>query len=488
MVKFNYNYTRLSSAATGNCCDHRGNQVPDSHVHLDPNIARGLDAVARAAAGMIISYSVCTIRGFQPWESNPFVSRNPTEPITAGSILVGRLHNDDIHTYDEVTRALIGTKLFHRREAAELTAQVDKDGECVIFNTEKFSPSVLRQVSFTLRSDKLLCSVTTQDVANFQPRLVAIFNFLLSVGLKGDALRRVIVKCLLAKSSELLPPSVDFAASVCDPALGITPGTIHSPSQWHQFPYSIPQLQSLEAQSLSLKQRTLLSNISGERNFGMEFLHHIMHPFDSCECNCLGILVIASSFFTKIVKKLINEVVIKFQHDYIFKYGFSQLLTVLYPTVYALHYRHIGTEEKSILQTSVQLYTANSIITLMSSDGIDSRPLEEKTPIQIAKMMTSTILAVLHEVGCVDNHTYPKDSTFLNHHSIRTSRISHICRDMEYLSYNVLHCSRMLCDEVDPGVVRQRMIVSTSCSSCSSSSSSSSSSNSNLPSVNSIDI
>lgn len=405
---------------------------------------------------MIISFSVCTIRGFQPWESNPFVQSAPSEATGAENVLVGRLHNDDIHTFDEVTKALIETSLFRRQKAADLTAQVDKDGESIILSTESLNLSSLRNVAALISGPlhKLLFSVTTQEVVNFQPRIIGIFNFLLAVGSKGDALRSVIVKCLLTKSSELLPTSVDSAASVCNAALGITPGAINAPSQRNQFPYTIPQLHSLEAQSLSLKQRTLLSNTTGEENFGREFLHHIMHPFDSCECNCLGILVIASSFLAKNIKKLINEVVIKFQHDYIFKYGFSQLLTILYPTVYALHYRHIGTEEKSILQTTVQLYTANSIITLMSSDGVDSRPLDEKTPVQIAKMMTSTVLVILHEAGCTEEHCYPKNNTFLNHHSIRTSRISHICRDMEYLSYNVQHCIRMLCDEVDPGVVR----------------------------------
>lgn len=430
---------------------------------MNPNIEKGLEAVARAIAGVITSFAVSTVRGFQPWNENPFVqaasaTATTTATNTKANILVGRLHNDDIHTYDEVIRALFSTRIVDRPRCEALTYQVDKEGEAIVCSSASESMESLQKAANLLSGNdhKLLFSVTPQEVVDFQPRMIAALNFVIAIGTTNDVLCSLIVKCLMAESSELLPLSIDPLSSLCETSLQMTSASLRLPSQRSLFPYSIPQLQSLRFQNLSLNKPAFATPLASPEEHGRQFLHHLIHPFDSCECNTLGVLILASCFFPKAIKKLFNELVIKFQHDIIFKYGFSQLLTVLYPTLYGLYFRHIGTEELSIFGMSVQLYTANSIVALMSNEAVASRPLTEHSPILIARMLTSTLLVLMHASGCEASEsvtTVKSNTAFLSHHSIRTRRIANLCRDVEYITTNTMYSCRLLCEEVEAGVV-----------------------------------
>lgn len=407
----------------------------------------------KGLAAIIISYSVCTVRGFQPWEANRFVQAIlANDSINPKQVLVGRLHNDDIHSFEEVIKAMQSMNI-PKPVAIALTTAVDGAGDAVICTTIEKSLKELRDCETIAAREGLLFSICSSEVVAMEPRICSILEFLLSVGSTADSMRRLIAKSLLTECQSLLPASIDPYSSVCEAPISIvSPASICASSEKNLFPFTVQHLVSPPLATMDLSQPTFEQ--SSAADIGADFTSHAQHPFDSCECNCLGIMILASPFFAKSIKKLLNDLVIKYQHDVIFKYGFSQLLTVLYPSIYGLYFRNRGTEDKSILLTSVQLYTANSIVALMSTDGMHSRLLVESKPVKIAKMLTSTMLMILRDIGCRANQSVEDGSAFIAHHSIKTNRLTHLCHDIDYVTGDNVFASRLLCDDVDAGMVR----------------------------------
>lgn len=439
-----------ATAVSGNCCDHGSRdlleEVPQS---TDEKLLMGLEAVARAIAGVLICYSVSTGMGFEALSRNIFIETNSSSADHVN--LIGKLHNDDIHSFEDVIQALRNVVGLSHDASVALTTKVDRDGEAIILQGRES----IKPIFETLRlRNQLLVSIAPQEVAVMEPRIAQMLGFLLAVGSKSDPMQRMIAKCFLTELSQLLPSSVDKLASVCPLGFGIFPSAIIQNDFRNRFPFAIHHLIKPTLPQLALTSPTFLPAegvASGEeRSHGAEFNRLVCHPFESLECNCLGILVLASPYFAKSLKKLINEIIIKFQHDSMFKYGFSQVLTALYPTINALYFRNIGTNEKSILHTSVQLFTANSIVNLMSSDGTRSRLLMERNPVQIGKMLISTILLMLRDVGCT---LFSSNEPFLAHRCVETHRLNHILHDVEYITRNPIYCCRLLSGDVDPGMV-----------------------------------
>jgi hypothetical protein len=57
--------------------------------------------------GVIVSYMTCISRGYESWDRNDYVKWSNI----FDKKLVGRLHNDDIHTYEQVVIKLSPTVL-----------------------------------------------------------------------------------------------------------------------------------------------------------------------------------------------------------------------------------------------------------------------------------------------------------------------------------------------------------------------------------------
>jgi hypothetical protein len=110
----------------------------------------------------------------------------------------------------------------------------------------------------------------------------------------------------------------------------------------------------------------------------------------------------------------------------------------------------MGTSENSVLLTTVQVYTANSIVALMSSDCLNLRFFKEKKNIMVAKMLTSTLLVVLKDVR---NASMSTNTRLLQHFVISKNRLNHICRDLEYICSDPTYAVRLLANEVDFGMV-----------------------------------
>jgi len=73
-------------------------------------------------------------------------------------------------------------------------------------------------------------------------------------------------------------------------------------------------------------------------------------------------MIAASLYLPKSIQKRLIELVIKFQHDSLFKSAYTQILTVLYPVLFCLTGNGTGSLEESVLVTTVQIFTSDKMV------------------------------------------------------------------------------------------------------------------------------
>jgi hypothetical protein len=191
----------------------------------------------------------------------------------------------------------------------------------------------------------------------------------LLLGSSSDALQRLISIELMANVTSL-PQSANAyqSESVPNPLDSISPNKIFEDQS--QFPSMINQLIHMPASRIPWGHSLRIS-----QSCGLLFIR----PFHSCPRRIFAVMLLACPYLGTAIKKAMIHLIVTYQQDGYFKLGFSQLLTLLYPTLYALFLRNIGPEANNILSTSVQVYTANTVLVCMSSDGIQSRIFTEGT-------------------------------------------------------------------------------------------------------------
>lgn len=439
----------------GNCNEHKGK----NHCGIDPltvippNLLKGSRAVIAGVLGVITSYAVGTVRGFEKYEDNCYVNdaKVASEQGREPSKLKVRLHNDDMHTYDEVTDALIAFNI-SSSVAQAMTATVDIDGEASVFVGEASDPRIRRASLVFLDRNGLLVSITPEKLANLGPNVAAAFQWLIAFGNGNDGLMRVVTEVLL-QETDTLPSCAVAVQSVGIPA----PNAIFEESaeldskgelKEQQFPLSV-QHNRVDA-PLRLDEDELSRTLR-------------IAPFSLCPRSSLAVLVLASPYLSPSLSKAINDLVILYQQDATFKGVFSQVMTLLYPALYGLYFRAVGLAKETVFSTTVQVYTADSIVTMMSSEGVSDRPLQERkgsrfipasaataptpssssntsaavvvdtgdaalitrssayqAPVNLMEILTSTFLVLLADVGCVADRD---DDNFVTHHSIRKRRL-----------------------------------------------------------------
>eukprot|EP01038_Epipyxis_sp_PR26KG_P010895 gene10895-14625_t len=438
-------------ARLGNCLDHsHQSRKGDLHNHnsldeIEIVLQKGLRAVLKGLLGLIVSHTVCSVHGFQPKDENTFMNSSVEEVLSA------RVHNDDIHSVDQVVKALenFGCSF---TQAKTLTTKIDKDGEAVIYSEVADSPKMSECFNKILTDAKLFLSVVPEQIMQFEIRISCALSWLQTIGMMHDGFRQIVSEELLIDLN-LLPPQA--TALKTDTTLLFGPRNVFDNA--NQFPSVIQHTMEPPLPMIELSKPTFYNSSDDP---GEELMEHMRHPFDVCHRNPFAILIIASPYLAKTTKKHINDIIIKFQHDSVFKMGFSQLITVLYPPLFALFGRGIGTSDNTIFHTTVQVYTANSVVALMSSDGVNSRYLAESKHIMITKMLMSTFIAILRLVNCetTDNSG---SMLFLQHPTIRTNRLFHLCRDLEYVTNDANFALRLIASDVDRGTIDDWITICT---------------------------
>lgn len=465
----------------GNCLDHnhpsRDHHGPANPLEgVPPELERGFRTVVRGALGVVTSYVICTVRGFAPLEQNTFVE----EVRQRKDSIVVRLHNDDVHTYDDVTGALHAFGLT-QQAGAQLTAKVDKEGEATIL-TESNPESSKLSAAQALFVDRvgLLMSMTPQSVVQLEPRVAAVLEWFQSMGALSDGLRRVISEELVAEltsTAQCFPDAAGADAAQVE-AVNQKYSASRAFEDATQFPsvmlhlLKLPDSLDLVApvdvnpQSESeapLESTALSAPPEPNSEYSEAYAERLRHPFRHCHPDALALLLVASPYLANSLKAAINDLVIQYQHDAVFKATFSQQFTTLYPALCVLYCRGVGTADRTIFHMSVQVYTANSVVTMMSSDGAQPgaalRLLPEgQRPLMALPLLAATLQTALLETGCLTvsasaTATAAQRAAFLTNHTIRTHRLSHLCRDVEYLSADPGFCTRLLAEDVDKGLV-----------------------------------
>ena len=434
-------------ALCGNCTEH---SIVANQLEIDPltvlpaDLLKGFRAVVAGVVGVIVSYSTGTVRGLESYADNSFVFEAERINELKGKPvkLKVRLHNDDVHTYEEVILALTSFDISNSLAQA-MTVAVDQEGEASII-TGEVTDNRLSRASRVLGSQAgLLVSIVPDKLATIGPSVAAALSWLVSFGNSNDGLRRAVTEVFMQETESL--PSCASAV----PDLGVpSPNMIFvdlPAGRSNQFPNAIQHLRSNVPDRLAEDTLNKMLRCS---------------PFTICPRNGLAILLMASPYLNPAMSKLTNDLVIVYQQDSQFKLVFSQVVTLLYPALYGLYFRSIGTAKETVFVSTVQVYTADSIVTMMSSEGVAERPLKERRdwptntapvrksknersldakrgkretnvicrvdqppedPVNLMEMLTSTFLTLLADVGCTPGR---EDDKFASHHSIHTKRFN----------------------------------------------------------------
>lgn len=434
-------------------------------------------AVTKGAAAVLVSYAICTVRGFAPLPANQFVSEaeQRQEPI------VVRLHNDDVHTYDQVIAAL---RAFGLTPAAsqQVTVKVDKEGEAVVATESAHLSAGLAKLRsahqhFDVNAG-LLVSMVPQGVVQMESRIAAIFDWFQYMGGLSEGLRRIIVEELFAaltSRAHIFQEPEEPSSSI--EAMNVHYSAAHAFDNAQQFPSLLQHLSTLPARMPLVAPVYVdaaghashdsagpgTSAPQARLEYATDFIERLRTPFNRCHRDAMGLLLMASPYLSTTIKKAIMDLVIQFQHDSVFKASFSQQITTLYPPLCVLYCRNVGTADRTVFHTTVQVYTANSVITMLSSDGVKNhlRLLPEGDhPLMIMPLLAATLQMVLLDVGCPPQGSSAavvasSCATFLTHHAVRTHRLSHLCRDLEYLTADPAFCTRLIAEDVERGLVRR---------------------------------
>ncbi len=463
----------------GNCTDHQCKSADhDPSAQFPGELKRSFGAVVQGILTITAEYAIIATRGLESFDNN--IVLQLMERFLPMNNLVARVHNDDVHTFDQVIQALRSFGM-NEAEARHMTEKVDKDGAAKVL-ADLPNSDRLRSAHQKLKENaKLIFSIIPEEIFALEEKIMVALKWACGLGFMSEGFRRLIcleffkeVGTTESHSIPILDKQPYQQWRLCDAfADGDTIAA--------QFPSEITQVDSIEMLHLMLSGRCSVSstNLAGsypeeeiDYSKETEFKERVRYPFNYCHRNILSILSMATPFLSLPLKKWLHDVIMRFQHDRLFKSGFSQIITTIYPSLAMLYCRHYGVSDDSIFRTTVQLYTAHSVVDQMSSSGALHRILPEgrNRHLTITTMLANTLYAILADLGkedqkviarlrvegttpLSDNNSHHKERAFLTHHSIRTNRVSVVCRDFEYLTSNSFFCTKMLLNEINPGTV-----------------------------------
>jgi len=460
----------------GNCpahgdCSKRARVGEDNDDTVEQSVPvevqRGLRLVTQAAVAFLASWTTSCVRGYQHLrQSDDFTKANPYVSPDMGDDadeLCLYLHNDDVHTYDDVTTALDAIGVDAMLGAA-LTQKVDQVGQaCVLkkrirslsdFDAMKLSMSLLEDAD-------LACSVGPTALFDQEGRVAAVMEWLTALGRAHEGLQRIVTQVLVEPVSNLPQDLVCLEGVVGVVSAGqlFALNGIEGAGGIPEFP-SFVQHTSERNREVA---RACLESGFDERD-GLVEPQRIFCPlFKTPGLQVpLAVLILASPLLFKSFRLQLNAMVVIYQQDSVFKACFSQLFTCLYPALHNIKMRGLGAGAEDIFSCSVQIYTANGIVTLMSTDGVERRLLSEEAslpdrpPISITKMLVNTARNALSTLGCSPGQSQLRfvpqsQESFLDHSHLMNRRLSPLFKDLEYVTENSLGNIRVLKGERDAG-------------------------------------
>lgn len=392
------------SSEGGGCCDCGDNEAWQergtcSRHGLDPHAAAGVDPLSVLPASLLLGlsavldgtllallqFSISAVDGFNCPQNNPFV-----RPLLlakrdeSGEELVFRVHNDDIHSYGEVTAGLQQCGL-SSSQAKQLTEAVDKDGSAEVCRTKNLQRVQRSWEALGANPLGLCVSVLPVRLTEAEAALPSLLGWLQHLAGSNDGLMRLVCNSFMASSEEVLQAARGSNSSSGKPMeVDLSSLFISSVEQkghsWEDlkcFPTRLPLRGNLPSGEHSSANNgpppsVLLSlgvdGVAPAPHSSLDQGHETttltrVDPFNSSNTEDIpttprvmfAVLMACSPYLLKPLKKAINSLVISLQQDVVFKLGYSQLLVHLYPSLLALFCHGIGTNSDSIFGTSVQV-------------------------------------------------------------------------------------------------------------------------------------
>jgi hypothetical protein len=402
---------------SGACPKHRtdDSSAPPSDPLslLPPEIITGFNSVLQGVVLFIYSMIVRELEGFYGLPA----AGPPTEMIL-------RLHNDDIHSYDEVISALSEIEL-PLAEAEQKTVAVDKAGYAIV---KRLSDSELIASDWGILAQKasLLVSVVPSEVASLEESVSATWVWLHHITAKHVGLLRLLTNAFLIQSSGLPPLSY--------PYLPLRHRSSSSPPFEVLLPTGVDGTSPDAQESATSLQRLT--------PFGPELKN-------STSLTLLSLLIASSPYLIKEWQSLLHDLVIVGLKDLLFKALYSQFLLHLYPHLSALFCHGIGTDKESLFHTTVQIYSTESIVSMLSSSGYlsRSRPCDEPTlqgegvkgvikgqasSFSLIPVLTSCFDLFLKSCGIFDAAGSASEEEVLSSFSFRNQRYRHLLHDLDF--------------------------------------------------------
>lgn len=247
-----------------------------------------------------------------------------------------RLHNDDVHTFNQVTDALLALQL-NPATAKTLTERVDADGHAVV---KRGPPGQLMPALASLAEEGLLVSMVDERQVGREERAARVLGWLAGLAAQVDGLARIVAELLIeAYPLSLAQLGFEQGTKWCTPLL-----RVHQPAP--------------DDNGLSLSSEDAALRLS-----------------DARLSSRLALLMVADFFLVKRLRTELHGLYIHLLVDAHFKPALAKALTWTYPVLNGLYSRGVGTHEDSLFSFSVQLYTTPSIVRWLATTTADEERL-----------------------------------------------------------------------------------------------------------------
>jgi hypothetical protein len=163
----------------------------------------------------------------------------------------------------------------------------------------------------------------------------------------------------------------------------------------------------------------------------------------------LGLLIAAAPFLLKPVIEIASNFCVSSLPDNLFRRAYSQLFMTLYVLLAKNFCLGLGTESNSILHTTCQILTVDSVVRLLSLPGIGSRIYSEgdNTPLTISDRIAVALKVCARLCGLATEDDGNRD--FHKNPALRHRRYRALFSDMTFVFQNGDQAIEVLGNEED---------------------------------------
>lgn len=387
----------------GCCTAHSGSDPCQDPVDSLPTSMRLPARVVLAeAVALVTDACLQAVQGYNSSHTHGFLVPGPVPPVAdedsglrnhprsgedRGHCIL-RLHNDDVHTFNHVTDALLRLSIPSAR-ARTLTERVDSHGHAVVARGS--APQLGRKLS-SLVAQGLLVSLVDERQSEREERAVRLLRWMTGLATQVEGLARILSE-LISDAWPLRLQQLGYERGTrwCTPQVRI----------YQPAPDDAALLLATMDASLSLS--------------------------DPRQSSRLALLLVADFFLTNQLRTELQALYLHLLVDAHFKPALARSLTRCYTLLNSLYSRGVGTQDDSLFSFSVQLYTTPSIVRWLATSTEDEELLGSPG---LMRVLTEALLAAFRLAGWCDGQ--PLSQGFWENPLLQHRRYAHLLRDMDY--------------------------------------------------------